>query len=76
MEIFKNGQSAGTKEGMAYVKNHHKEFAPPSSAYLIANEKTREAFHKLSGLDRADDGWEVRREGDLMSIGKWERTMF
>ena len=58
------------------MMNDTHEFGHPCDAYLIANEKTREAFHKLSGLPREDSGWMVRKAKDLTASLKWNRTIF
>jgi len=69
MKVYSKGAVVGMQEGVAYVKNATEHFHFPCKAYLEANDKTREAFHKLSGLPRTDSGWLVRRAKDLSVAG-------
>lgn len=75
MQVVKEGKVAGTEEALAYIKNDTKVFNYPCAAYLKANELTREAFHKLSGVRREDQGWVVRRARDLERAGFWKRQL-
>ena len=75
MQVFKEGKVAGTEEALAYIKNETQDFNYPCEAYLRANELTRQAFHRLSGLKREDQGWIVRRAKDLQKEGFWKREL-